>query len=127
MRVEQFKPTITAEVKSSILQHCFRLKAENVRCYKLEAVKLFYKENYFEEFKNFEKFDDWKKCPITAKMVLKWETKFNYDQSEAKNKFDEEKSQFLLNPPAAFEISSEQKNEVIVEGIKLEGSNAQHA
>ena len=109
LRREQFKPTITAEVKSSILQHCFRLKAENVRCYKLEAVKLFYKENYFEEFKNFEKYDDWKKCPITGKMVLKWETKFNYDQSEEKNKFDEEKSQFLLNPPAAFEISSKQK------------------
>ena len=31
LRREQFKPTITADDKSTILQHCSRLKAENVR------------------------------------------------------------------------------------------------
>ena len=31
LRREQFKPTITADDKSTILQHCLRLKAENVR------------------------------------------------------------------------------------------------
>ena len=73
LRREQFKPTVTAEDKSTILQHCLRLKAENVRFYKFEAVKLFYKEKYLEEYKNFEKYDDWKKCPITRHMVYKWE------------------------------------------------------
>ena len=122
LRREQFKPTITADDKSSILQHCLRLKAENVRFYKLEAVKLFYKERYFEDYKNFEKYEDWKKCPITRHMVFEWEKKYNYDHSEEKVKFDEEKSQFMVNPPAAFQISSEQKNEIILEGIKLEGT-----
>jgi hypothetical protein len=125
LRREQFKPIITAEVKSSILQHCFRLKAENVRYYKSEAVKLFYKENYSEEYKNFEKYDDWKKCPITGKMVYRWEKNFNHARSEQKIKFDEEKNQFLLNPPAAFQISNEQQNEIILEGIKLEGTSKQ--
>ena len=122
LRREQFKPTVTAEDKSTILQHCLRLKAENVRFYKLEAVKLFYKEKYLEEYKNFEKYDDWKKCPITRHTVYKWEKNLNYAHSEDKIKFDEEKTQFLLNPPAAFQISSEQKTEIILEGIKLEGT-----
>ena len=73
LRAQIFKPIITAEDKSTILQNCLRLKAENVRFYKLEAVKLFYKEKYLEEYKNFEKYDDWKKCPITRHMVYKWE------------------------------------------------------
>ena len=81
LRREQFKPIITAEVKSTILQDCLRLKAQNVRRYKLEAVKLFYKNNYFEEFKNFEKYEDWNKCPITRNMVYRWEKKFNHSQS----------------------------------------------
>ena len=49
-RAQPFKPIITAEDKSSILQNCLRLKAENVRFYKLEAVKLFYKNKYFDEY-----------------------------------------------------------------------------
>ena len=42
--------------------------------------------------------------------------------SEEKIKFDEEKKQFLLNPSAAFQISREQKSEIIIEEIKLEGT-----
>jgi hypothetical protein len=125
LKRQLFKPTITAEDKSIILQHCLRLKAENIRLYKFEAVKLFFKDKYFEEYKNFEKYDDWKKCPITGKMVFRWETKFNHARSEEKIKFDEEKNQFLLNPPAAFQISSVHKNEIILEGIKLEGTTKQ--
>ena len=125
LKRQLFKPTITAEDKSIILQHCLRLKAENIRLYKFEAVKLFFKERYFEEYKKFEKYKDWKKCPISRKIVYKWETKFNHAKSEEKIKFDEEKHQFLLNPPAAFKISSVEKNEIILEGIKLEGTTKQ--
>ena len=122
LRPQVFKPILTAADKSNILQNCLRLKAENVRFYKLEAVKLFYKTKYFEEYKKFEKYEDWKKCQITRIMVFTWDKKFNHAQSEEKIKFDEEKNQFLLNPPEAVQISREQKHEIIIEGIKLEGT-----
>ena len=69
----KFKPKFTETNIRDIIKCALRLKEIHPKKYMLLTIKDFYKNNFPEEFRLHEKFQDWsKRCNLTRQKILVW-------------------------------------------------------
>ena len=107
--------------KIAIVEVSLRLEDLNKPAHVTEAIKWFFKERYFEEYKLCKKYDDWrKKCPLKSSVVCKWQRKYLFQRSAENFRYNDEKVEFIDNSPSSFKIPAEDKKKMIIKCIELE-------